>query len=83
MIDVATCRSCDKEYNENGDGWDSECPDCADKRAERESEDENQPCRKCGDTENWLFENFLFENYLCTDCDPRTNPDHRTPFPKQ
>lgn len=37
----------------------------------------NIPCKKCGDTENWLFENFL-----CTDCDPRTNPDHRKPFPK-
>ena len=42
-----------------------------------DDEDENMPCEQCGSTEN-----FLFENYLCTDCDPRTNPDQRIPFPK-
>lgn len=42
-----------------------------------ELEDEGHPCEQCGSTEN-----DLFENYLCTDCDPRTNPEGRKPFPK-
>ena len=45
---------------------------------EDNADDSNVPCEQCGSKENWLFENFL-----CTDCDPRTNPDHRKPFPKQ
>jgi len=37
----------------------------------------NTPCEQCGSQKN-----LLFENCLCTDCDPRTNPDQRKPFPK-
>ena len=49
-----------------------EAPDMEDN-----ADDSNIPCEQCGSKENWLFENFL-----CTDCDPRTNPDQRKPFPK-
>ena len=37
----------------------------------------NHVCKRCKSAEN-----LLFENHLCTDCDPRTNPDQRIPFPK-
>lgn len=30
------CRTCGEEYSEYGDGWDSECPSCADITYERE-----------------------------------------------
>lgn len=28
---IARCRTCDDRYSEFGDGWDGECPSCADK----------------------------------------------------
>lgn len=31
------CRTCGKSYSEAGDGWDGECPSCADKTAALES----------------------------------------------
>lgn len=28
---AATCRTCGESYSEFGDGWDGECPTCADR----------------------------------------------------
>jgi hypothetical protein len=38
-VDNRLCRSCGKPYSRYGDGWDGECPDCADRSfaAERSS----------------------------------------------
>lgn len=31
-VETETCRTCGSRYPEAGDGWDGECPECADKR---------------------------------------------------
>lgn len=35
------CRTCGDRYPDAGDGWDGECPDCADKTYLRENPEEN------------------------------------------
>jgi DNA-directed RNA polymerase subunit RPC12/RpoP len=35
---MVRCRSCGARYSEYGDGWDGECPTCADKTYEKERE---------------------------------------------
>lgn len=45
------CRTCGQPYEEGGDGYDGECPDCADQSAaEEEEEDEDWSCDNCGET---------------------------------
>lgn len=39
-VDEAACRTCGAEYSEFGDGWDGECPDCADRTYLTENPDE-------------------------------------------
>ena len=34
------CRTCGDRYSEFGDGWEGECPDCADRTYMREFADE-------------------------------------------
>lgn len=33
---TTACRTCGEAYAEAGDGWDGQCPDCADRRANAE-----------------------------------------------
>lgn len=41
-----TCRSCGAKYPLAGDGWDGECPECADKTYAREFDEDGKP-RTC------------------------------------
>lgn len=34
--EIDQCRTCGVDYDGYGDGWDGECPDCADRTFERE-----------------------------------------------
>lgn len=34
--EIVTCRTCGDPYSEFGDGWDGECPTCADRTYARE-----------------------------------------------
>lgn len=36
------CRTCGQHYEDGGDGYDGECPDCADKTSAAMDEDENR-----------------------------------------
>ena len=46
------CRTCGEEYADGGDGFDGECPSCADKTAIEEGEIP-YPCPDCGE-EKWV-----------------------------
>jgi len=36
------CRTCGQRYAYAGDGWDGECPECADKTFEHEEREQEQ-----------------------------------------
>lgn len=53
---MEVCRTCLEDYDGYGDGWDGECPDCADQTYNLEF------CKECGE------EKDEFGPGLCPEC---------------